>query len=134
MPPVHSSLPLNPTRTPAAVAAAATIVAEPELRDLKKEATAFVPAAMRKKKAAAAAGVALSGSGVGKLNAAPDADGEAVDVLARPNLMNVLVAAGVGESPAPKAGGANKAKGKGPAKDDYAQFVEEMGDILGPVP
>jgi hypothetical protein len=60
LPAAHASLPAKPAPPPpptigSAAAAAATVEAAPELRDFKKEATAFVPAALRKKKAAAAA-------------------------------------------------------------------------------
>jgi hypothetical protein len=107
---------------------AATISAAPELRDLKKEATAFVPATLKRKKA----GTAGTSSGTtSKLNAAPEmADLETVESTARPDIVSALkdkfgpVPAARGD----KLGGQSGGKGKG----DYEKFVDELGDILGP--
>ncbi|KAI0756574.1 WW domain binding protein 11-domain-containing protein [Daedaleopsis nitida] len=90
------------------------------LRDLKKESTAFVPAAL-------------------KLNAAPtvgptDDDGDIPEhaPIARPDLLSTLHDK-LGAPPAKKANVQPKAK-EGPPKpkDDYDKFLEEMGDILRP--
>jgi hypothetical protein len=88
LPPAHASLPSKPAPPPppaigSAAAAAATVFAEPELRDFKKEATAFVPAAMRKKKA-------VPGESMAKpaLDAAPGAD--AIEQDARPDLVAMI--------------------------------------------
>lgn len=122
----HPSLPSKPAppAPPAigsAAAAAATISAEPQLRDFKKEATAFVPASMRRKKGTGAgdADIAMPAA----LNAAPGAG--PVEGAARPDLMSTLNA----QFGAPPLAG--KEKGKPKPKDDYANFVEEMGDLLG---
>ncbi|TEB05178.1 hypothetical protein FA13DRAFT_1769087 [Coprinellus micaceus] len=78
---------LNPRAT---AALNATVEAAPELRDFKKEATAFVPAAVKRKKA-----------GTGPVESNVDSGSR------RPDLQ------------------------ESKPKDDYAKFVEEMGDILG---
>lgn len=103
--------------------AAATVFAAPELRDLKKEATSFVPSAVKRKKVAGT-------DVINKLNAAPVLNSGAPSVgdgttdeveLARPDLVGALkVQFGAISVPqAPK------------SKSDYDKFVEEMGDILG---
>ncbi|KAF8204457.1 hypothetical protein K438DRAFT_1819927, partial [Mycena galopus ATCC 62051] len=67
VPPANASLPPKPV---AAVESAslmsATVFAAPELRDFKKEATAFVPSNVKRKKAAGAPGASAS-----RVNAAP---------------------------------------------------------------
>ncbi len=107
----------------------AVISAEPELRDFKKESTAFVPAALKRKRA--------GGAGL-KVNAAPtvgsteDNDGEGEPApVARPDLLSTLqdkfgaplkkqkVKQEVKKTPAAK------------PKDDYEKFLEEMGDVFG---
>lgn len=117
----------------------ATISAEPQLRDLKKESTAFVPTSIKRKKGQAAvtggAGIDATTSAVGKINAAPstgDDDaglgGNALTGAKKPDLMSTLreqlkLSAAVGGESSKLA----DAKPKG----DYEKFVEEMGDILG---
>ena len=99
-----------------AISSSATISAEPELRDLKKESTAFMPTSVKRKKAPATP----------KVNAAPSVGTEEVGPVApRPDLLSALqeqFGPAVPEPPAKKA--------KMGGKDDYAKFVEEMGDIL----
>ena len=138
--PPHPSLPANPTKatsstasanpslpakpTAAAEMAAATVFAAPELRDLKKEATSFVPSAVKRKKA-------TTTDAISKLNAAPALDSAAPSVgeydkaeeveLARPDLVGALKVQ-FGSVPVPQAT---------KSKSDYDKFVEEMGDILG---
>jgi hypothetical protein len=107
----------------------ATISAAPELRDLKKEATSFMPASLKRKKA---------GTGTSsKVNAAPllsSGTEDATETLAdpiRPDLLGTLKNRFGPAPPANKRGEkvtAEAVKGK----DDYEKFVEEMGDILGP--
>jgi hypothetical protein len=139
--PPHPSLPANPTKTssssssaspslpakPTAAAelAAATVFAAPELRDLKKEATSFVPSAVKRKK------VTTSTDAISKLNTAPVLNSAAPSVgddvetdeveLARPDLVSALKMQ-FGAIPVPQAT---------KSKSDYDKFVEEMGDILG---
>ena len=99
--------------------------AEAQLRDFKKESTAFVPTSLHRKRANA-------GGVVGKVNAAPILDGENHSQAQgaahpRPDIVNTLKV---------QFGGAKevKAQEKPKAKGDYEKFVEGMGDILGPAP
>lgn len=115
-----------------APAVSAVISAEPELRDFKKEATAFVPAALKRRR----------GGGAGsKVNAAPtvgptedkEGDGEPAPA-ARPDLLSTLQDKFGAPPPRQKEKVKPKVK-KTPAtkpKDDYEKFLEEMGDVLGP--
>lgn len=112
--------------------AAATISAEPQLRDFKKEATAFVPAAVKRKKATASSTAKEDPSS--KINAAPSlgpsaegGEGAAEATPARPDLVSALKNQ---FGPVP-----DKAASSAPAsavnsKSDYDKFLEEMGDIL----
>ena len=129
----HPSLPPKPTSntsTPPksqaseAELAAATVFAAPQLRDFKKEATAFVPTTVKRKKAAAAS---TPSSGV---NAAPSlgelANDAEKNVDARPDLLSTLR-----NQFGPAPGSSTKQdKVDSKRKDDYDRFVEEMGDIL----
>ncbi|PPQ79860.1 hypothetical protein CVT25_002916 [Psilocybe cyanescens] len=126
--PTNPSLPPKPTA--AAELAAATVFSAPQLRDFKKEATAFVPTAVKRKKVPA-------GSASSKVNAAPsvvssapsvDDSGEVEAALARPDLVSALKNQ---FGPAPVKPAAPAKTEKNP-KSDYDKFVEEMGDILGP--
>lgn len=115
--------------------AAATVFAAPELRDFKKEATAFMPSSLKRKKA----GGPTAGSS--RVNAAPslgpsaeDAQAESVAGPARPDLLSTLKDQ-FGPTPpvtSQARGSAPPSKSTPKGKDDYAKFVEEMGDILGP--
>lgn len=124
----HPSLPPKPGAgpQPAATSSAkanATIEAAPELRDFKKEATAFVPAAVKRKKPVAGVGQTPA------INAAPSVGGSRLEAAgdnvdsgpARPDLVSALKS----QFPMPLP------KSETKAKDDYTKFVEEMGDILG---
>lgn len=120
----HPSLPPKPVAAaPAAVSATAVVSAEPELRDFKKEATAFVPTALKRKKAGAAPSA--------KINAAPSVDVDAGPETAaapRPDLLGTLKATlGSGSTT-----GSEVTPIPSKPKDDYGKFLEEMGDILGP--
>ena len=113
----HPSLPPKPGSVKSDGISSATISAEPELRDLKKESTAFMPTSVKRKKATATP----------KVNAAPfvGTTDEAEPAAPRPDLLSTLQ----GQfGPVPPEPAAKKAKTE--AKDDYAKFVEEMGDIL----
>ncbi|KAI0778623.1 WW domain binding protein 11-domain-containing protein [Trametes elegans] len=121
---------LGPAPSTPAPAASAVISAEPELRDFKKEATAFVPAALKRKK---------PGAGPSKVNAAPtvrSADDKGDDAeaapAARPDLLSTLQDK-FGAPPPKKAKVAESTPAAAAKpKDDYDKFLEEMGDILGP--
>jgi len=118
----HPSLPPKPSTQ--GVSAEATVSAAPELRNFKKEATAFVPAALRKKKEAA--------STSSKINAAPSVGAMeelGPEAAPRPDLMSTLK----NQFGATPGFAETKPKGSvGQSKDDYAKFLAEMGDILGP--
>jgi hypothetical protein len=141
------SLPAKPdskTNSPAPSAAqiaAATISAAPVLRDLRKEATAFVPRGV-KRKAAAAPGAA---AGV-RVNAAPgagevDADGDELRSKREdgPGLLGVLqgvfgegtgAGTGTGIRQNTKGGQLSAGVGKGGSgDDDYQRFLEGLNDL-----
>lgn len=123
--PSHPSLPPKPsTATSTTVSSAAVVSAAPELRDFKKEATAFVPAALKRKRGS---GVASSS----RVNAAPlvDSTGDSEPAAApRPDLLGTLKSQ-FGSSSASRE---VKPKSVQKHKDDYEKFLEEMGDVLGP--
>ncbi|KAG1828413.1 WW domain binding protein 11-domain-containing protein [Suillus variegatus] len=137
----HPSLPQKPPPAPGAVllgiagnnTTAATVSAAPQLRDFKKEATAFVPTSLKRKKPA-------TGMASSKVNAAPslDAGSESLEPAqaSRPDLVSSLMDK-FGPVPVVAATSLNEkgsSKGMQPnvgKKDDYQKFVEEMGDILG---
>jgi hypothetical protein len=106
------------------------VSAEAQLRDFKKESTAFVPTSLQRKRAAPGSG-SSGGGKASKVNAAPALDGEGVSQAqsvapaARPDLVSTLKG---------QFGSAKevKAQEKPKVKDDYEKFVEGMGDILGP--
>ncbi|KAF9535876.1 mRNA biogenesis factor-domain-containing protein [Crepidotus variabilis] len=116
----NPSLPAKPVA--AAQMAAATVSAAPELRDLKREATEFIPSAVKRKKVAAPEA---------KLNAAPSVTPSAEDekiedaTQVRPDLVNALKNQ-FGPVP-PKI----LPQLKPEAKTDYDKFLDDMGDILG---
>jgi len=126
--PPHPSLPPNPTLPKPAVgsgqrsvSAAATVSAEPVLRDFKKESTAFVPSALKRKKAGNSAST--------KVNSAPSLgpDDEPSSSAPRPDLMSTLKGqfGSVPSQTSPEASSKNSKP-----KDDYEKFVAEMSDIL----
>ncbi|KAI9062957.1 hypothetical protein FKP32DRAFT_1612174 [Trametes sanguinea] len=117
---------LGPSSAPSATA---VISAEPELRDFKKEATAFVPAALKRKK---------PGATTSKVNAAPTVgpaedhgDEAEAPQQARPDLLSTLQDK-FGAPPPKKAKTGEDAANAAPVKpkDDYDKFLEEMSDIL----
>ena len=120
---------MGPALTPPGPPASAVISAEPELRDFKKEATAFVPAALKRKK---------PGTG-SRVNAAPmvgASDGDAGEAeatpAARPDLLTALQDK-LGAPPAKKSKVETKGQeSQAKPKDGYDKFLEEMSDILGP--
>ena len=132
LPPPHPSLPVNPTSLQAAstsggasISSAATVSAEPQLRDFKKESTAFVPTALKRKKHG---GNATSSKVNSAPSIAPSADSieETNSAAPRPDLLSTLR-----DQFGPPANVGSVAPKPGKRKDDYEKFVEEMGDILG---
>lgn len=111
-------VPANRPRTQAA----AVISAEPELRDLKREATAFVPTAVKRRKTTATQQIKT------RMNAAPDSshdEGDSFQGPQRPDLVATLRSAGIGAK-VPE----NSLLAKTKIKDDYDDFLGEVGDIL----
>ncbi|KAF9486336.1 hypothetical protein BDN70DRAFT_869828 [Pholiota conissans] len=121
--PTNPSLPAKPMA--AAEMAAATVFAAPELRDFKKEATAFVPTVVKRKKAAPA-GPSKVDTAPSLVSAAPSVgnDDEERFAPARADLISALKSQ---FGPAP----ATATKDSVAQKSDYDKFMEEMGDILG---
>ena len=120
LPPAHPSLPSRPK---APISSEAIVSAEPELRDFKKENTAFVPAALKRKKGAA--------STAKTVNAAPVLEpgvGEEQSTIPRPDLLGTLKSQ---LGPSLGRGGETSLPPKPKPKDDYEKFMDEMGDILG---
>ncbi|KAJ7110360.1 mRNA biogenesis factor-domain-containing protein [Mycena crocata] len=135
VPPGSASLPPKPV---AAVSSAnlmsATVFAAPELRDFKKEATAFVPSNVKRKKATAASGPASARvNAAPSLSALPDKPGSDVESLpVRPDLLGSLKGK-FGPPPATMAATGKASKTPAAKKeDDYEKFLGEMSDILGP--
>ena len=124
----------------ASASATATVSAEPQLRDFKKESTAFVPAALKRKKA--------GGSGSGKVNAAPsvgtlgshgeDNESGGVEAAAapKPDLLGSLrekfgpMGSGAGANSDKDGDQLAKKRKVEKSKDDYDKFLEEMGELL----
>lgn len=108
-----------------AASSSAVVSAEPQLRDLKRESTAFVPTTVKKRKTTATQQIKA------RINAAPGAtqgsgeDDEAPVVgPQRPDLMTTLRNAGVGARTV-------QPTGDGRHKDDYDDFLADVEDILG---
>ncbi|KAF8323773.1 hypothetical protein DL93DRAFT_2151081 [Clavulina sp. PMI_390] len=120
--PPRPSVPGAPVPQPAPLGTANGVVsAGAQLRDLKREATAFVPAAVKRRKTTATQQIQA------RMNAAPgNDDGEDEDGPAmgpqRPDLMATLRSAGVGVE--------RGTPGSAKAKDDYEDFLADVGDIL----
>ncbi|GAA6049787.1 hypothetical protein JCM3770_002161 [Rhodotorula araucariae] len=105
-------------------ASGATISAAPQLRDLKKEATAFVPTAMRRKLAAQKA--TLAKAGLTSVDAARG--GEQQDAGDRKKtLVEEMRERGIG---APAGGAQARQEKRDEGKEDYERFRAEMGEFL----
>ncbi|KAG6846101.1 hypothetical protein H0H87_006465 [Tephrocybe sp. NHM501043] len=121
-----TTLPSKPSVDKTAELVAATVFAQPQLRDFKKEATAFVPTTLKRKKP----GVSASSS---RVNAAPGMEGDDEKEPAGPARPDLLSALKSQFGPAPPVTAPSSTTGKKTGKkDDYDKFMEEMGDILGP--
>lgn len=126
---VGSSLPQRSiTDKTGAELGAATVSAAPQLRDFKKEATAFIPTALKRKKPGA------SGSANARVDAAPSldpgADAGNPDTIApaRPDLLSTLKDRFGPVPPVAEVTPSKKRKVEVERKDDYEKFVE---DVLG---
>ncbi|BGP54281.1 hypothetical protein JCM8202v2_001858 [Rhodotorula sphaerocarpa] len=137
-----------PSAGAAGPASSATISAAPQLRDLRKEATAFVPLAMRKKMKQQQA--TLSRAGLVSINAARGADpvagvegdgdedlsGEAAAAPKKRTLMDEMRERGIGAAAAGMSTDSNSSASRAASAqadggaDDYERFREEMADLL----
>jgi len=135
----HSILPSNPSLPPKPTAAAelanATVVAAPQLRDFHKEATAFLPKSLMKKKPGSATTVKSQVNAAPPLELAVPGNKEQDEkkgspaASACPDLVGVLksqFAAARTLSRQPS----DVKKGKAKKNDDYEKFMDEMSDIL----
>lgn len=93
------------------------------LRDLKKEATAFLPSHMRKKKAAPAPGASAGLSAIDATKGAGEDTGRE-----RASLMGALKDVGIGGAKAGAPATAAPKTDKG--KEDYERFQKEMEGFL----
>lgn len=118
---VHAYRPTQQGLRPPVNLAAATVSAEPELRDLKKEATAFVPSSLKRKRPATT-------NKPSTLNAAPDvAEAESPDESgnsARPDLVSAVKNQLGTFLPA------KKLATEPPKKSDFTQFLDDVGSLL----
>ncbi|KAG8718578.1 hypothetical protein FRC08_004946 [Ceratobasidium sp. 394] len=119
-----AGLPAKPSGTLQATTSA-TVSAEPELRDLKKEATAFVPASMRR---AAKKGPSNNATTGLQIDAAPgEKDDSSPPAEARKDLVSTLGSQlGVGN----KSTASSNSGQAGQSKDDYDKFLAEVGSFL----
>lgn len=104
------------------------ISAEPQLRDFKKESTAFVPAAIRKKQQEEKARIKRGLPG--RVDAAPISkdmpDASSASLRNKPDLLKSVQA----HLPAKDAGSQGQSGGKAGSKEDYDRFLDEIGDLL----
>ncbi|KAF7784229.1 hypothetical protein Agabi119p4_394 [Agaricus bisporus var. burnettii] len=126
--PSHPSLPSRPTA--AAELVNATVIAAPQLRDFKKEATAFMPSSLKRKKPTQSAGPTSTVDAAPSLDTTnykgEDGEESSTASVARPDLVGMLKNQ-FGSAAAP-ATGVKTVETKKP--DDYANFMDEMSDIL----
>jgi hypothetical protein len=149
-----SSLPKRPTPAPTPTKPAtnaplalddtsgvSTIFVAPELRDFKKEATAFVPRGIRQKAQAATIGPRVNAAPISAGGASPDArDDDGGEELQRPDLMKTLAKAGITGTGASGSATANAAAhvekeppktiGNQEQQDEYERFMDDIGDLL----
>lgn len=130
--PFFNLAPAGSSSGAAAASSGATISAAPQLRDLRKEATAFVPSAMRKKLAQQKA--RLDKAGLTSIDAArgaggndgQEAEGDGEPVERKKTLMEEMRERGIGVGAQAKTAGSKADTGM----DDYARFQQEMKDFL----
>ncbi|SPO26576.1 uncharacterized protein UTRI_04165 [Ustilago trichophora] len=131
-PSTQASGPPRPPGPPPSIPDGVVISAEPQLRDLKKESTAFIPAAIRKKQQEEKA--RMKRGLPGKIDAAPISEDMSSPSSAsykdRPDLLKSLQAhlpaKGVGGTPEQCGDNA----GSNSSKKEYDQFLNEIGDLL----
>ena len=121
----------NPPGPPPAVPDGIVISAEPQLRDFKKESTAFVPAAIRKKRQEEKA--RMQRGLPGRVDAAPISndmsDSSSASHKDRPDLLKSIRA----HLPTKDVASLNQARqeaGSTGGEKDYDRFLDEIGDLL----
>lgn len=118
------------------IQASATLTALPQLRDLKREATSFVPAAIRKKRKELDRRAGLAGLGDGnRIQAAPSSldsgNGDQSDSKEPKQVTTSLLAALKRDGVVSDNSGSKAPVGStGAEKDDYDKFVESLGGVL----
>ncbi|PLW39926.1 hypothetical protein PCANC_14230 [Puccinia coronata f. sp. avenae] len=134
----HKSDTTVPPTSKPTLQASATVTALPQLRDLKREATNFVPAAIRKKRKELDRRAGIAGLGDGnRIQAAPNSLDSGHDNGAESQepkqLTTTLLAAlkrdGVVSDSRPGKASTHAASAAH-EKDDYEKFVESLGDVL----
>jgi len=107
------------------------ISAEPQLRDFKKESTAFMPAALRKKQQEEKARIKRGLPG--RIDAAPISEDMSSSSSAshknKPDLLK-SVQAHLLPKDARATGGGSKDAASSSSKKEYDQFLNEIGDLL----
>lgn len=110
------------------------MTAAPQLRDLRKEAVAFVPRGVKRKAGGAggAAGSGGAGASMGRINATPgagqvDEDGDEIRVKRQegPGLLGVLKGV-LGDG---RTGGPGAGQGGAKGEDDYQKFLDGLNDL-----
>ncbi|SAM82531.1 uncharacterized protein UBRO_05233 [Ustilago bromivora] len=127
-PPVPASDPPRPPGPPPSIPDGVVIAAEPQLRDLKKESTAFVPAALRKKQQEEKA--RMKRGLPGRIDAAPisedmSSEASAAAYKEKPDLLKSVQA----HLP-PKSAGVQSESSGNNSKKEYDEFLDEVGDLL----
>lgn len=123
--------PPQPPGPPPSIPDGIVISAEPQLRDFKKESTAFVPAAIRKKQQEEKA--RMKRGLPGRIEAAPISDemsnSSSMSYKDKPDLLKSVQA----HLPAKQAGAAEqggKNAGNNSSRNEYDHFLSEIGDLL----
>lgn len=123
--------PPKPPEPPPAVPDGLVISAEPQLRDFKKESTAFVPAALRKKQQEEKARIKRGLPG--RIDAAPSSEDMSSSSSAshknKPDLLKSVQAHLLPKDASATDGGLKDAASNS-SKKEYDQFLNEIGDLL----
>jgi hypothetical protein len=115
--------------TPPAVAASAVISAEPQLRDLRKEAAAFVPRGLKRKKVAAVS------AALGLSDAANGGEGELDgDAIKRSKPSTGIISAPIAVSAAPPTESATTDNTSPTVSASGGGLLGKLSSVLGPLP
>lgn len=126
------SLPPKPTVNPAQTSSASsTISAAPQLRDLRKEATAFVPRGLKRKKPAVGGVAVNSAPGAGRIDEDGDEVRKGVEREEGGGLLGKLkgVIGGFGDGDGVGEGTGRGKGGKRVGDDDYQKFLDGLEGI-----